>query len=296
VIVIAATNFGDKLDPALVRRFSRTIDVELPTLDEREQYLKLRLLAKAQHRVTDGAIRRIAVQSTGRSIANLESILAEASIRSLALQGVLDDDVLFETFERMTLGDAKPGTDLERTARHEAGHALLMCLAGEAPIYVTIVGRGNFGGYAAFDASEDRRALTRLQMETRICQCLGGRAAELLYYGPGEGESTGPSGDLDQATRLAQAMVDQFGMSDEIGAVRIDERLSLAHGLAERRHVAVRRIIDEQAIRAHELLMTHRASLDRIANALHERNRLLQRELLAMVPEAAPQVRTIPRA
>lgn len=285
VIVIAATNYPEKLDPALRRRFSRVIEVELPTRDERELYLRTRLEAKTKHAVTDDMLRRIAVQTAGKSIADLEGILAEAAVMALRNEGLINDDVLSEAFETVTMGEVKGGGDLQRTARHEAGHALLMCLTGEPPIFVSIVGRGNLGGYAAFDVSEERRAHTRVDLENQICQCLGGREAERLYYDDGLGESTGPANDLEQATCIAEAMVKQFGMADEIGFVRIHDERVLLGTVGERAHAAVRRIIEEQGERARALLEKHRDSLDRIAHELLERNRLLQAELIDLLPE-----------
>lgn len=101
----------------------------------------------------------------------------------------------------------------------------------DPPIYVTIVGRGNFGGYAAFEDKEERRSHTRRDLEDRICQLLGGREAERLYYGEDEGASTGPANDLDRAAGVAKAMIYDYGMSPEIGFVRIDRRLPLPSGV-----------------------------------------------------------------
>ncbi len=286
LIVLAATNHPELLNPALLRRFSRTIEVELPTRAEREMYVRMRLEAKAKHEVSPQMIERIATQSAGMSIANLESILAQASIMALANQGVIDDAILGEAFEKVTMGEAKAGTDPLRTARHEAGHALMMCLAGKPPIYVTIVGRGNFGGYAAIEDRDERRSQTKPELEDLICQVLGGREAERLYYGEGHGDSTGPSNDLEQATRIAEAMVYDFGMSEEIGFVRLDRRHPLPGDIAARCHAAVRRIIDAQSELTRHQLSEHRHTLDRIVEALGERNRLLKHELLDLIHDA----------
>ncbi|WP_288131318.1 AAA family ATPase [Accumulibacter sp.] len=181
VIVLAATNRVETLDPALLRRFSRTIEVELPTRSERETYLHRRLAAKARHEVSDAMIERLAAQGQGMSVADYERILAQAAVMALTNDGVLTDALLAEAFEQVTLGEARAATDGLRTARHEAGHALIMCATGSPPIYVTIVGRGNFGGYAAFEDKEERRSHTRRDLEDRICQLLGGREAERCH-------------------------------------------------------------------------------------------------------------------
>ena len=283
VIVIAATNLVEILDPALLRRFSRMIEVELPTRPERELYLTTRLDAKANHAVTDQMIDRLAGQGLGMSIADLERVLAQASVLALGDEGVIDDAVLSEAFEKIKFGEAKAGKDPLRTARHEAGHALMACLTGELPIYVTIVGRGDFGGYAAYDARDERGSLTRVDLENRISQALGGREAERLYYPDGTGDSTGPSSDLKHATEIAEAMVYEFGMSEEIGFVHIDRRRSLTGDLADRCHAAVRRTIDAQSERTQRSLSEHKETLDRIAEALVQKDRLLKHELLNLL-------------
>jgi len=283
VIVIAATNHASLLDPALRRRFSRDIEVELPTRSERKEYLEKRLAEKDVHEVGREMIERVAAQSAGMSIATLESVLNQAAVMAFPNRGVITDAILGEAFEKITLGEAKPGSDPLRTARHEAGHALLMCLCGDPPIYVTIVGRGSFGGYAAFDDREERASLTKRQLEDRICQVLGGREAERLFYGDGDGESTGPASDLEHATRVAEAMVYEYGMAEEIGLVRIDRSRPVAGELAARCHESVRQMIDRQSQRAGELLTDHRESLEHIVAALVERERLLKEELLELL-------------
>jgi hypothetical protein len=292
VIIIAATNHHDLLDAALLRRFSRVIEVELPTRAERQLYLRTRLQAKAQHQVTPQMIERLAAQTSGLAIAALEHILAQASIMALANGGVMTDAILGEAFEKVTMGEAKVGTDPLRTARHEAGHALVMAHTGEPPIYVTIVGRGAFGGYAAFEERDQRRSQTKRELENRICQLLGGREAERLYYGDGGGDSTGPSNDLERAMGIAEAMVYELGMSEEVGFVRIDRHRPLPTALAERCHAAVRGILGAQSIRARGLLTEHRQALNRIVEALMERNRLLKHELLALITDATDKAQS----
>ncbi len=286
VVVIAATNRDSLLDPALRRRFGRVIEVELPTRDERQLYLETRLGAKSRHEVSEKTVERIAAQSAGLSIAILENILNQAAVMAFRTGGMITDAILGEAFEKLTLGEAKPGSDPLRTARHEAGHALLMCLCGEPPIYVTTVGRGSFGGYAAFDDPGEHGSWTRKQLEDRICQVLAGREAEQLFYGEGEGESTGPASDLAHATRIAEAMVYEYGMAGEIGAVRIDRDRPLSGELAIRCHEAVRQTIDRQSERSRKLLAEHRTTLERVVSVLLERERLLKDELLVLLSPA----------
>jgi ATP-dependent Zn protease len=279
IIVLAATNYPERLDPALKRRFGREIEVELPTRAERELYLRRRLASRARHGVSEEALDRLAAQTQGFSIAHLERVLAQAAVMAIANDGVIDDAVLGEAFEKVTMGDPKAGADVLRTARHEAGHALVMCELGDPPIYTTIVGRGAFGGYAAFDDKGQRRALTKPELEGLVCVLLGGREAERLYYGEGTGDSTGPSNDLERATGLAEAMVYDFGMSEEMGFVRLDR----ARAPIEPCLAAVRHIIEGQGTRARQILTERRNSLDAIVEALMSRSRLTRPELMEIV-------------
>lgn len=295
VIVIAATNRPETLDPALLRRFSRTIDVELPTRAERELYLRRRLAAKARHEVTAAMIARLAAQGQGMSVADFERVLAQAAVMALENEGVIDDAILAEAFETVTMGEAKAGADALRTARHEAGHALVMCATGSPPIYVTIVGRGSFFGYAAFDDREERRSRTRRDLEDHICQLLGGREAERLYYGEDEGDSTGQANDLERATAVAQAMVYEYGMAADIGCIKIDRHQPLPPELAVQCHSAVRAIIEAQSNRARQLLGAHRTGLDGVVAALMERSRLLQYEVVELLGLPKAQSESEPR-
>jgi ATP-dependent Zn protease len=181
------------------------------------------------------------------------------------------------------MGETKAGDDPLRTARHEAGHAVVMCATGSPPIYVTIVGRGNFGGYAAFEDREERRSRTRRELETQICQLMGGREAECLYYGEEDGVSTGPSSDLERATHIAEAMVYDLGMSKEIGFIMIDRKQPLSDEVAQQCHRAVQSVLATMGERTRQLLSDHRPALDRIVDSLMEKNRLLKHEILELM-------------
>jgi cell division protease FtsH len=237
-------------------------------------------------------VERLAGQSHGMSFADFERILAEAAVMAVAVDGIIDDAILSEAFEKVQFGEPKPAKDTLVTAQHEAGHALIMCLTGAPPIYVTTVGRGAFGGYAAIEEREERACATLPQLEDRLCQLLAGREAERLFNGERDGCTTGPSSDLERATAIAEAMVCDYGMSPELGFVRIDRRRPLPDALAQLYQTAVRRLLEQQADRAAELLRSHRKTLTAIVEALMAEGRLTQDELLALL---TPEQRAVAR-
>jgi len=287
VVVVAATNHPETLDPALRRRFSQVVEVELPAREERWRFLQARLDAQRSHGVSEEMIDRLAGQTAGLSVADLEAILAEALLQAVRNSGGIDDDILDDAHGKLVHGKARESRDVRRTAVHEAGHALLMCLDDHPPLYVTVVGRGAFGGYASLDVEERIGSRTKLELEQLICHCFGGREAERICFGPEEGLSTGPESDLEQATRVAEAMVYELGMSKAVGPVRVDRR-NCPPELAELCRAAVREIIEAQQQRASTLIEKHREALDRLTSALEERNRLLQDEIVKLVGARPP--------
>jgi ATP-dependent Zn protease len=168
---------------------------------------------------------------------------------------------------------------LLRVARHEAGHGLIGWLAGRKPVQISILARGRVAGLVESEADEERMLYTKAELESRIRQALGGRAAEILYYGEQEGLSSGAADDLRNATRYAELMVRDYGMDEGIGP------LALAPGhweqgpLALQVVQAVQRIVKDQMALALEELRAHRTSLDQLVEALQARNRLTCEEL-----------------
>lgn len=233
VFVLAATNFdvepggAKSLDSALMRRFDRRLLVELPNRNERIQYINMKINANPVFELSDDKLNNIAVRSTGMSLAELESVL-ELSLRTAIRDGNMKvtDEIFDEAFETFNGGKAKEwdASLLERTARHEAGHALLYWMSGEKPSYVTIVARGSHGGYMQHDDNEGKALYTRDEMYSKIRTALGGRAAEIVYYGDEDGISTGASGDLETATRYARQMICNFGMNPKLGLAVIEQQ------------------------------------------------------------------------
>ncbi|HNQ87735.1 MAG TPA: AAA family ATPase [Verrucomicrobiota bacterium] len=309
VFVLAATNFDidpneenarrgrdRSIDPALKRRFSRCILVDLPERAAREKYLRLRLSDRRSCTVTDTMIGLIAARSVGMTIAHLEGILETAARNAVKAGADLNDALLEEAFEAVQFGEARPKSkaQLRRVACHEAGHTLMYWLSGWWPEYVTVVSRGDHGGYMAHAADEAEQVSCRSRAELlwNIRTCLGGRAAELLVLGADEGLSVGPSDDLLRATSIARAMVCQYGMDPEFGLLapwefsKVPEALS--GPLWQRVNEAASRLLEEQMETTRNLMTAHRKHLDCITEALLQKERLTAADLKAILPDNAP--------
>ena len=150
---------------------------------------------------------------------------------------------------------------------------------------VSIVGRGATGGRMEKEVDETRGVYSKSELEQMICEALGGRAAEIVCYGEHDGLSTGASGDLRNASYWATRMVTEFGMSEEMGPLACRTPAREANGLlALKIHTAARRIVEGEQKRAIEMITENKASLDRLVNALMERNRLTGAELEEILP------------
>ena len=290
VFVLAATNFdvepgkGKSLDAAILRRFDRRIYVDLPNKDERRRFIELKVAKNAGVELSAEQIENIAVRSTGMSLADLDSVFEMAlrnAIRSE--EGIVGDEAFEEAFETFSSGEKKtwdPET-LTRTARHEAGHALLCWLAGEKPSYLTIVARGDHGGYMQHADQEGKSIYLRSDLLSRIRTSLGGRAAETVYYGPEDGVSTGASGDLYSATKLAEQMICRYGMDSEIGLTYIDSSAAVGEW-ATSIHTRIKSILDKEMQNAIALIEQNRRAIDCMVEALLAKNHLKENEIDAI--------------
>ncbi|HOQ05117.1 MAG TPA: AAA family ATPase [Anaerohalosphaeraceae bacterium] len=302
VFVLAATNFsidggaenaGRTLDPALVRRFSRTILVDLPERAARLEYLRLRVQTCRNCRISTKILDSIAERSSGLSIAHLETILETASRTALKAGRPLTDAILEETFESVRFGQARPRSadEVRRTAYHEAGHAILYWQSGQWPAYLSVVSRGKHGGYMdrSSEDIESTRSQSRPELMAEIRAALGGRAAEILLFGPESGLSTGASADLEAATRLARAAVCCYGMTDEFGLLAAPELLkyeaALGSPLYQKVNEIVQTLLARQMQMTFEILKNHRGHLDSLAQALISRERLSRDEVRQILPE-----------
>ncbi len=299
VILLAATNRPDVLDPALLRpgRFDRQVVVDAPDVKGREGILRVH--AKKLPLAEDVNLGIIAKGTPGLSGADLENICNEAALLA-AREGA--DRVNMDHFEqakdKVMLGAERKSmvlTEGERklTAYHEAGHAVLgLRIPGLDPVHkVTIVPRGRALGITASLPEEDRHTYTKEWLEGQLAMLFGGRVAEEMIFGP-ERITTGAGNDIDRATAMARRMVTQFGMSDVIGLMAVgdaEHEVFLGRELSQRRGVSehtarqvdteVKRILDDAHERARAILDQEGDLLERIAQALLERETLDRSEI-----------------
>ena len=283
VFVLAATNFDvdpnspTGLDEALMRRFDRRIYVDLPNREDRIKFMRLKISSSLVYDISNELIDSLAIRSTGMSLANIDSIF-EMALRSAIRsgEGKVTDEILEECFESFTGGEKKVWdvSQLERVARHESGHALLCWLNGEKPSYLTVVARGDHGGYMMHGDLEGKCLYTKDELLANIRTSLGGRAAEVAYYGEKDGLSTGASGDLASATGTAQAIICSYGMDKEIGMSYIDP-----HSASGEIRSKVNKILESELDSAIGIIEANKKAIDAIVGALMEKNHLKENEI-----------------
>jgi ATP-dependent metalloprotease FtsH len=289
VFVLAATNFEidetgggtTVLDPALVRRFDRTILVDMPAKEDRRRYLQLQLGKNKTSKVTDEMVEQLAGRSAGLSLANLAAFIEAASRNALKRGEPLSDAILEEAFEISRHGEKKDWGEayMERVARHESGHAFLCCMAGRTPSYLTIVARGSHGGYMEDDSGENSPLQTKEELIGRLRTALGGRAAEIVYYGEKDGLSTGASGDLSSAANIARAMICSYGMDEETGYLVLSPGEAAKGPLAAKISGRVSEIIKNELAVSVGIIRNEKKRFDRLVKALLEKNRLNKAEI-----------------
>ncbi|MBQ4066724.1 MAG: AAA family ATPase [Clostridia bacterium] len=288
VFVLAATNFDvepgspKSLDPALMRRFDRRIYIDLPGKDDRVKYMNMKVSANPAFCISDEKIDNLAIRSTGMSLAQLESIL-EMALRMAIRTGdyKVTDEVLDEAFETFVSGEEKKWDEslLRRVAIHEAGHAFVCWYHGEDPSYLTVVARGNHGGYMQHGDNEGKAIRTKNELLTRIRVSMAGRAAEMVYYGEEEGLSSGAGGDLVNSTRFAQRIICSYGMDEKFGMAVIDTETLHQSVLSDEVRAAVNEIMSEELNEAATLISKNRAAIDAIVELLLEKNHLSAKEI-----------------
>ena len=296
VIILAATNQPDSLDPALTRpgRFDRRVPVELPDLKGREEILKVH--AKKVKLGEDIDFNKIARMASGASGAELANIVNEAALR--AVRGnrkfVMQSD-LEESIEVVIAGYQKKNailTDHEKhvVAYHEIGHALVAAMqTHSAPVQkITIVPRTSGAlGYTMQVEEGNHYLMSKEEIENKIATLTGGRAAESLVFGS---ITTGASNDIEQATKLARAMITRYGMSDEFDMVALEtvnnqylgDDTSLACSAETQREIdrKVVELVKTQHEKADKILADNRAKLDELAKYLYERETITGEEFM----------------
>ncbi len=300
VILIAATNRPDILDPALLRpgRFDRQIAVERPDLEGRCAILKVHASGKP---LADGVdLRAVARRTPGFTGADLANVLNEAALLTARNGGDhVDNEALDEAIDRVIAGPQKRTRvmdDSEKmiTAYHEGGHALVAAaLPGGDPVHkITIMPRGRALGYTMVLPDQEKYSTTRSHMLNQLAYMLGGRAAEeLIFHDP----TTGASNDIEKATSLARAMVTQFGMTERLGAIRYGQEQGevflgrdMGHARDYSEEVAaaidgeVRTLIETAHQEAYEILVANRDVLDRLVMELLEKETLDKGEVEAV--------------
>ncbi|MDY7079358.1 MAG: ATP-dependent zinc metalloprotease FtsH, partial [Chloroflexota bacterium] len=288
VIIMAATNRPDILDPALLRpgRFDRRVVLDRPDIRGREEILGIHVRGKP---LGEGMNLGILAKSTPGFVgADIENLVNEAAILAARRnKKVIEMPEFQESIERVIAGPERKSrliSDEEKriTAYHEAGHAVVAHVLPECdPVHkVSIVSRGMALGYTIALPEEERRMLSKAKLKGDLALALGGRAAEELVFGD---VTTGAANDLEQVTEKARAMVTRYGMSAKLGPMtfgqkeelvflgkEIGEQRDYSEAVAQEIDAEVRRIVHEAHERARDVLIRHREQLDRIAQRLIE--------------------------
>ncbi len=302
VIIIAATNRPDILDPALLRpgRFDRRVTLDRPDVKGREAILKVHVKGKPLDPQADLAA--IARGTPGFAGADLENLVNESAILAARRnKKSITQSELEEAIERVVMGPERKSrliSDEEKRiiAYHEAGHAIVANAIAEAdPVQkVTIVGRGQAGGVTWFRPDEDRILMSRKKMLATLAMALGGRAAEELIF---DDITSGASNDIEQVTRMARAMVTRLGMSAEMGTLvygqkeeliflgrEISEQRDYSEAVAEQIDREVRKIVEDAYKTAKATIKKYRKQLDMIAQKLLEVESLNREDFEKLFP------------
>ncbi|MGH3958865.1 ATP-dependent zinc metalloprotease FtsH, partial [Mycobacterium sp.] len=309
VILIAATNRPDILDPALLRpgRFDRQIPVSNPDLAGRRAVLQVH--AKGKPMAPDADLNGLAKRTVGMTGADLANVINEAALLTARENGtVITAAALEEAVDRVIGGPRRKGRIISEqekkiTAYHEGGHTLAAwAMPDIEPIYkVTILARGRTGGHAVAVPEEDKGLRTRSEMIAQLVFAMGGRAAEELVF---REPTTGAVSDIEKATQVARAMVTEFGMSSRLGAVKygtehgdpflgrtMGTQPDYSHEVAREIDEEVRKLIEAAHTEAWEILTEYRDVLDTLAGELLEKETLHRAELQAIFADVEKRPR-----
>jgi cell division protease FtsH len=307
VIVVAATNRPDILDPALMRpgRFDRRVVLDRPDVKGREEILKVHVRGKPL--ASDVDLKVLAKQTPGLVGADIENVVNEAAILAARKnKKTINTNDLEEAVERVIMGPERRSRVITKeeqriTAYHEAGHALIGYLVphGDPVRKVTIIPRGMSGGSTLFLPEDDMSLTTRSRLKDQVVIMLGGRAAEEIVFGD---ITTGAASDIERVTKLTRAMVTRFGMSDKLGPMiygqkeemiflgrEISEQRDYSESVAEEIDSEVRSLVSWAYDEARRLITENRAQLDLIADRLLEAETIDAEDFLALMGEIVPK-------
>ena len=307
VIIMAATNRPDILDPALLRpgRFDRRVVLDRPDMRGREQILKVH--SKGKPLAPDTDLMALARSTPGFVGADLENLVNEAAILAARRnKKVIGQSEMEEAIERVIAGPERKSRLISAeekriVAYHEAGHAVVMnCIPEADPVRkVSIIARGMSGGFTLTLPEEDRTLMARKKLMADMVGLLGGRAAEEIVF---DDITSGASNDLERVTRMARAMVTRLGMSDQLGPMvygqkeeliflgrEISEQRDYSESVAEEIDTEVRRLVSESYDKARNILNTHREQLDTVAKRLLEAETISQDEFESLFPPPLPK-------
>ncbi len=285
VLLLAATNYsiagessGDRkvLDPAFVRRFDRKIKIDLPNTEDRKKFIIFYLKKHGINYISDETISNVALRTYGKSPADLEMMI-EFAIR--LMEGApLTEKVLTQAVDADNYGQEKKWSEevMLNTSYHEAGHTIISWLSGERPTFVTNISRGGFGGYMLPEIDDNKFGYTKQELLNKICCAMGGRAAEVVFYGPEKGNSTGPSSDLRQATSYAKQLFLYYGMDDNLVVADPDEYGS---EVGKMMYNKLNSILREQLNRAIELITKYKDATQALTDELMKKNSLTKQEI-----------------
>lgn len=293
VVVLAATNRGDLLDPALLRpgRFDRRVVLELPDLEARKEIMKIHAKGKPFEVKLDWEA--VARRTVGFSGADLENMLNEAAIKAAREnRKTINDDDVEDAALKVKLGAEKKRTQTEEdkkmTAYHEAGHAIVNYVEELDPVQrVSIISRGVALGYTLVPPKKDRVHETKVRLVKQMAMAMGGRAAERLVF---KDITTGAASDISQATRIARDMVVEWGMS-ELGPINLGPQVDpgdwgkaymeparVSDAMQAKVDEEIKKIIGQAMTRAEEILKNNRKKLDKLAEILVEKESVGQEE------------------
>jgi len=302
IIIMAATNRPDILDPALLRpgRFDRRVVLDRPDMRGREAILKVHV--KGKPLAPDVNLKNLARSTPGFVGADLENLVNEGAILAARRnKKIINQDELQESIERVIAGPERKSrliSDEEKriVAYHEAGHAVIMNVLTESdPVHkVSIISRGQTGGFTMALPEEDRTLMPRKKLLADIIGLLGGRAAEELVF---DDITSGAANDIERVTKIARSMVTRLGMSDSLGQLvygqkeeliflgrEISEQRDYSESVAEKIDEEVRRLVDDAYRKAKEVLSQYRDKLDAVADKLLELETISREEFESVFP------------